>query len=111
VVQIFATTFAFAALNKEGKVVSWGTFASGGGDSSAVASDLESDVTHVVANRSAFAALKLNGKVICWGNPLHGGNSSHLSSLNHGVTKIDLGEYCGPGFCATKTDGSVIQWP
>jgi hypothetical protein len=37
VTQIFSSTFSFAALKSDGSVVTWGD-ASGGGDSSAVAS-------------------------------------------------------------------------
>jgi alpha-tubulin suppressor-like RCC1 family protein len=98
---------AFAALKKDGSVVTWGS-AYSGGNSSSVASSLSSNVTAVYSNASAFAALKKNGSVVTWGDASHGGNSSSAAaSLSSNVTTIFSNAYA---FAALKKDGSVITW-
>lgn len=71
--------FAFAALKRDGSVVTWGD-ALNGGDSRAVAVRLASGVSQIYSsgNRSgaAFAALKADGSVVTWGNPSNGGSST-----------------------------------
>ncbi|MFN9913522.1 MAG: hypothetical protein ACK53L_13105, partial [Pirellulaceae bacterium] len=76
----FSNFFAFAVLRPDGSVVTWGD-PSYGGDSSAVASLLSSDVTEIFSAGSAFAALKLDGSVVAWGDPATGGDSSAVASL------------------------------
>ncbi len=107
VVSISANSYSFAALKADGSVVTWGTF-EGGGDSSAVAAQLEGGVVEISATFSAFAALKADGSVVTWGNANSGGDSSAVaSSLAGGVTSIRAGT---SGFVALKTDGSVSMW-
>jgi alpha-tubulin suppressor-like RCC1 family protein len=67
--NVFSTLFSFAALKKDGSVVTWGR-ADQGGDSSNVASQLRSGVTQITsAYYGAFAALKSDGSVVSWGDP------------------------------------------
>jgi hypothetical protein len=63
IVGIYSTQGAFAALRKDGRVVTWGsqTF---GGDSRKVAKDLSSGVVKVFANLAAFAVQKEDGSVV-----------------------------------------------
>ncbi|MDA9700050.1 Ig-like domain-containing protein [Synechococcus sp. AH-736-M02] len=98
---------AFAALKDDGSVVTWGSNLHGG-DSSSVASQLQSGVTQIFTSRSAFAALKADGSVVTWGRTSHGGDSSNVvSQLKSGVTQIFS---TGGAFAALKDDGSVVTW-
>ncbi|CAK9104859.1 unnamed protein product [Durusdinium trenchii] len=63
---------AFAALTSAGAVMTWGLDAVGG-DSSAVAEQLQSGVCSVICGGCAFAALKEGGTVVTWGDPHRGG--------------------------------------
>jgi len=106
---IFSTCWAFAALKKNGRVITWGD-SDHGGDSSNVSSYLQSDVKAIVSTCGAFAALKINERVITWGDSACGGDSSNVSEfLQNGVTQIEV--IRKRSFCATKSDGTQIQWP
>jgi len=119
--SINSTWDAFAALKTNGSVVTWGS-PQCGGDSSSVSSDLQFGVKSIIPNSMAFAALKINGKVITWGEFSSGGDSSEVSEyLQNGVIQIvarggargglsDPNEFLDQ-FCATKADGSQIEWP
>ncbi len=63
--DIVANEHAFAALKKDGSVVTWGGNW-GGGDSRPVASDLASGVIQIVASEDSFSALKDDGTVVTW---------------------------------------------
>ena len=65
--HLVASDQAFAALKDDGSVVTWGS-AVFGGDSSAVASELQQNVVEVVAASSAFAARRRDGSVVVWGD-------------------------------------------
>ena len=100
-------TGAFAALKRDGSVVTWGNEL-GGADSSAVASQLAGGVVKVYSNGFAFAALKRDGSVISWGDGAYGGDSSAVASqLTSGVTQIASN---ATAFAALKSDGSVVPW-
>jgi hypothetical protein len=75
VTNIFPNAEAFAALKKDGSVVTWG-HPNEGGDSSQVADVLSSGVTKIFSNPGAFAALKKDGSVITWGDPERGGDTN-----------------------------------
>jgi len=72
--HIYSTRFAFAAVNSDGSVITWGA-APFGGNSSEVREQLAADVQHVHSTDCAFAAVKSGGGVITWGLAQHGGNS------------------------------------
>ena len=98
---------AFAALKSDGSVVTWG-YSYGGGDSSAVASQLSGNVVQIFSTYEAFAALKSDGSVVTWGNEFNGGNSGVVASqLRGGVTQIVS---TAAAFAALKNDGSVVTW-
>jgi uncharacterized delta-60 repeat protein len=79
--QIFSTSAAFAALRKDGSVVSWGYGGYGGSNNSVVANKLDGtiDVEKVFSGDSAFAALREDGSVVTWGWPWSGGDSSSVA--------------------------------
>ena len=90
--------------------MTWGD-ASGGGDSSGVASQLTAGVDVIYATHStthgAFAAKKTDGSVVTWGEASRGGDSSGVASqLTAGVDVI----YAAYDAFAAKTDGSVVTW-
>ncbi|MFN9622895.1 MAG: ELWxxDGT repeat protein, partial [Cyanobacteriota bacterium] len=98
---------AFAALKRDGSVITWGEPFSGG-DSSAVASQLSNGVARIFSNSLAFAALKHDGSVVSWGFPTYGGDSSAVASqLASGVVQIASNF---TAFAALKSDGSVVPW-
>ena len=79
------------ALRSDGSVVTWGD-KDKGGDSSAVASDLNGtvDVSKIYATNNAFAALRTDGKVVTWGYGSYGGDSSSVTSLIDGSLDDDV---------------------
>eukprot|EP00434_Breviolum_minutum_P008217 symbB.v1.2.007248.t1/scaffold401.1/size211429/19 len=97
VVQLFATSAAFAAIKKDGTVVTWGDPNEG----KAVKDQLH-EVQDIYTSHAAFAA------VITWGSPVYGGNSSRVQDeLSSGVVRIYAAE-CA--FAAVKCDGSLVTW-
>jgi hypothetical protein len=98
---------AFAAITSHGSVVTWGN-ANNGGNASAVAASLTSNVQAVYSNQSAFAALKTDGSVVTWGLAVNGGNSTSVAgSLSSNVTAVYSTQQA---FAALKADGSVVTW-
>jgi len=106
---VFSTGGSFAALKTNGRVITWG-HPQCGGDSSSVIPELRADVKTVFSTSFAFAALKTNGRVITWGHSNSGGDSSNVSEfLQNGVIQIEA--IPNQIFCATKSDGTQVQWP
>ncbi len=109
---------AFAALKKDGSVVTWGD-SYYGGDSSSVRDELSSGVQKIFSNTYEFAALKNDGSVVTWGDwtkvdhflnkyYLQFGNSvTPKSLLNRDVKTIYSNRFA---FAALKNDGSVVTW-
>ena len=62
----------FAALKRDGSVISWGS-EEAGGDSSEVRQQLKKGVLDIIGSGAAFAALKNDGSVVTWGDPEKGG--------------------------------------
>jgi hypothetical protein len=89
-------------------VVTWGSAFYGGGDSSAVATRLKSQVTSIYSTETAFAALKTDGSVVTWGISEQGGNSSLVASQLTADVSCVYSTY--NAFAALKTDGSVVTW-
>lgn len=80
---------AFAALRKDGSVVTWGQ-ASAGGDSSPVADLLNGPVkvVQIFSSHRAFAALREDGSVVAWGDPTAGGDNSALAEQGAGRAAV-----------------------
>lgn len=87
----------FAALKKDGSVVSWG-----GLPACTACKDL-TDVVEVVSTRAAFAARTSKGEVVAWGFSSSGGNTGILTGVVEVVSSINA-------FAARKHDGSVVAW-
>ncbi|WP_413351587.1 lectin-like protein [Prochlorococcus sp. MIT 1227] len=100
---------AFAAIKEDGSVVTWGV-AESGGDSSAVASQLQRGVSQIFSNKNAFAALKVDGSVVTWG--LGSESSETQSALKSGKLAGGVENIYSTkdSFAALKSDGSVITW-
>ncbi|CAE7946991.1 PARP3, partial [Symbiodinium sp. KB8] len=64
---------AFAALQADGSLRTWGSQELGGDDSSV--RDQLQDVQKVVGTAGAFAAILADGRVITWGDAESGGDS------------------------------------
>ena len=80
---------SFAAILRDGSVVSWGE-REFGGDSSAVQDQLK-NVQQIQASNGAFAAIRADGSVVTWGKPEEGGDSSAVQELLKDVQHV-------PGF-------------
>ena len=104
---IVSTWTAFAALKKNGRVITWSD-SNFGGNSSSVRLYLQSDVRTIVPTLGAFSALKINGKVITWGASHLGGDSSNVSLYLQSDVRI-IGAN-GAAFAALKMNGRVITW-
>ena len=103
--SIAATSSAFAALRKDGTVVTWG-HPEQGGDSTAVRDQLR-EVKSLAASDKAFAALLASGGVVTWGDACDGGDCEMVRDELTGVTKI-AGTCCA--FAALLDNGRVVQW-
>ena len=82
VTALYSNQGAFAALKKDGSVVTWGDVATGGNltrldypddswtltETESVASQLTSGVIEIYANGRCFAALKSDGSIVAWGH-------------------------------------------
>ena len=105
------TEFAFAALSHSGRVATWGVScqkSNCGGDSSTVASLLQSDITQVVGNSFAFAALTKSGRVITWGDAASGGDQTTVSwFLQSSIKSIHP---ASQAFAAIHQNGSCVSW-
>jgi hypothetical protein len=96
---------AFAALKKDGTVVTWGDD-TWGGDSSSVADKLN-NIIAIYSTNGAFAALKDNGIVVTWGSSSKGGNNS---SVDSNLTNVKTIYSTVSAFAALKNDGTVVTW-
>ncbi|MBV7314122.1 Ig-like domain-containing protein [Shewanella sp. NIFS-20-20] len=105
-VQSISSTYkAFAALEADGTVVTWGDGIDGG-DSTAVASQL-TQVKQIYGNRYAFAALKHDGSIVAWGRSTDGGDASAVADR---LTNIQTIYHSDRGFSAIDNQGNIISW-
>ena len=75
------TTRAFAALKKDGSLVTWGS-PDHGGNSDEVKDQLTAGVVNTVENGGAVAALKENGSVVTWSSDDLGSNSCEVRGVS-----------------------------
>jgi len=123
VTNIFSTNTAFAALRKDGSVVTWGDLNSGGNTADAIlaksldGTDNTKDVIQIFSTNTAFAALRVDGSVVTWGNAAYGGTIS-TTLVGELDGKDETGEnrdvkfiYSNDvAFAAVRADGSVVTW-
>jgi hypothetical protein len=91
-------------------VVTWGD-ASYGGDSSAVATQLDGtiDVTQVFSTEWAFAALRADGSVVTWGMLRVAATAAPWPKLD-GTIDVTQVFSTLTAFAALRADGSVVTW-
>lgn len=116
--RVYATDSALSAIARNQKgVFTWGDNVAGG-DSSAVASELNSsieDVTIIQSAQWAFAALRSNGSVIAWGDSGFGGSLStnlyhNLPTASSSPTDV-VGLFSNAyAFCALTSAGYLYSW-
>jgi len=102
--DVKASQSAFAAIQADGSIVTWGLKHTGG-DSSQVQDRLRS-VQQIQGTISAFAAILADGSVVAWGDPICGGNTADVD----GLFDVQQLQATWGAFAAIKTDGSVVTW-
>ena len=109
--RFFSTHKAFALLEQNGSVVTWGDPVYGGNSSGVPKNSLSGGVVQIFTTKSAFAALKGDGTVVTWGHADSGGDSSLVwgGTLNNGVKVCQI-VGSDKAFAALKEDGSVVTW-
>ncbi|OLQ12887.1 hypothetical protein AK812_SmicGene3149 [Symbiodinium microadriaticum] len=105
VVQIASTDYAFAAIRKDGSVVTWGDY-DYGGDSSAVKDQLQK-VRSISSTSEAFAAILEDGTVVAWGGEEYGGD---CSMVQHQLTSVKAVQATESAMAALIEDGTVVAW-
>ena len=109
-IKIYSTDGAFAAVLKDGRVVTWGNEIAGGRIPDNVQAELDGqDVKHIYSTGRAFAALLENGRVVTWGRAERGGMIPRRmrAELKDNVKEI----YSAPfAFAALLENGSVVTW-
>ena len=110
--EIASNVHAFAAIQTDGSVVTWGGSWSwagdrnSGGDSSAVQDKLR-NVKKIQATSEAFAAILADGSVVTWGLEDKGGDSTGVQNRLKNVKDIQANH---SAFAALLADGSVVTW-
>ena len=107
---------AFAAIQKDGKVITWGASLNGG-DASSIQGDL-TNVISIAATNNAFAAVKKDGSVVTWGAATDGGDPTCENTYGVNDCSPVSGELnnvasivgTSSSFAALKHDGSVVSW-
>ncbi|VVM23711.1 lipoprotein, putative [uncultured Gammaproteobacteria bacterium] len=97
----FPNLYAFAIIQADRSIVSWGDSRFGGIGTAPT----DSGYTQIYSNFSAFAALKTDGSITAWGASDRGGTGAPIDS---GYTKIYSTGW--GGFAAIKADGSITAW-
>ena len=106
IVDVVATSTAFAAITQDGPVVTWGDRGNGG-DFQGETKLYSNDVDDLIASDSAFLALKNNGRVVAWGNASTGGKIPRkFRDQLTGIEHIHASNY---GFVAI-TDDQAFSW-
>ncbi|CAK9102023.1 Putative E3 ubiquitin-protein ligase HERC2, partial [Durusdinium trenchii] len=107
--HIYATSGgAFAAIQEDGAVVTWGSSVDGG-DSCRVQEELKRrGVRDIYSTDSAFAALTADGGLLAWGNARLGGVAPGEEALRRGGVR-HLCSTAG-AFAARCGDGTVLCW-
>lgn len=105
IVSIVSYGKAFAALRKDGSVITWGD-SSHGGDTADLSAELSSNVKTLTAE-GRFAAIRTDGSVVLWPRA-YGYDQTLDALLKAGGTKSVASN--GAAVALLKEDGSVITW-
>lgn len=106
--KIYSTRYAYAALKKDGSVVTWGLKRSGA-ESSSLKNILDKNVTTIAASRYAFSALLKDGSIVTWGDDgsQQMTNKTRRKLRDGDFISITANRY---GFAALDQAGSVVSW-
>ncbi|WP_136475159.1 hypothetical protein [Pseudomonas sp. DG56-2] len=104
IVDVAATTRAFAAVRAGGRVVAWGDHAEG-----TVSPEVAniSDAVQITGSMSAFAVLRRNGTVLAWGEPRSGAD---IGPVRSELVNVQAVYSNAGGFVALTSDGRVVAW-
>ena len=104
--RLFSGMAGFAALTKNGSVVTW----RGDGSSEQwqkIPHLNSNEVEDIVINEAAWAALKKDGSVIAWGSKEHGGEAKAVQQNLRNVLSIYATR---SAFAALKESGTIVTW-
>jgi len=103
--KIYTTDYAFALINKNGDVITWGN-PSRGGDSSKV-QHLLKDIKEIYTTHGSFTALTVNDDIITWGKC-----NSYFSKVQHKLINIKeiYSNYENDIFIAIDENNYAISW-
>lgn len=105
VVDVIASSEAFACIKEDGTVYTWD------GDLLKKVYDGDNPVVEVFGGLSSFAALRKDGSVLTWGHPEFGGDSSAVRShLQSGVLRLERRSIFDRGFIAWKANSTAVIW-
>jgi hypothetical protein len=109
VVDVYATSYNYAALHSDGSVTAWENDLDGYSD---VISDLDgtNPVVSIYSAWNTYAALHSDGSVTTWGSSSVGGNSSAVSSDLDGTNPVVSITLSTNVASALHSDGSVTTW-
>jgi hypothetical protein len=107
-IDVVANEFAFAAIQHDRTVKTWGLPDAGGEMSPGTESGLVG-VRRIKATSKAFAAIKSDGSVIAWGDAAFGGDASYNSKALdlRGTVALYSNDVA---FVARKWDGTLRAW-
>ena len=105
VVDVIASSEAFACIKEDGTVYTWD------GDLLKKVYDGDNPVVDVVGGLSSFSALRKDGSVLTWGHPEFGGDSSAVRlHLQSGVLRLERRSIFDRGFVAWKANSTAVIW-
>jgi alpha-tubulin suppressor-like RCC1 family protein len=104
VVDIVPTSRAFAEIDYNGQIISWGDNLFGGASGGVSLAPLDSGYRQIYANAGAFVAVRQDGSLKAWGNSLNGGSSAPTDT---GYVQVFA---TLNAFAALKADGSISVW-
>ena len=112
--SVASTRYAFAALLKDGSIVSWGDKDARVMDKKTRKALANGEFVSITSSRYGFAALADDGSVVSWGSTGSAANSKYPidtssveEELSGGVVEVFSTGY---SFAALKDDGSVVAW-
>ena len=94
---------AFAALDTNGHITTWGNSSYGGTAPTNATTDT---FTAIYSTGTAFAALDTNGHITAWGDSSNGGTAPVNAQLDTFTAIYST----GTAFAALKSDGSITAW-
>ncbi|MEY2645917.1 MAG: hypothetical protein RLZZ611_2566, partial [Cyanobacteriota bacterium] len=104
VVDIVATSRAFAEIDYNGQIISWGDSNFGGASGANSLAPKESGYKQIYANSGAFVAVRQDGSLTAWGSSNNGGTGAPTGT---GYTQVFS---TLNAFAALKADGSISVW-